>query len=159
MGVLVAAVRKALEDDGWPVWDTDEPDVIASAYQGENTLIVCVAQCGDDDRFLVFYSFCPLEVPPQRRMAVAEFLMRANHQMRLGNFEMDFEDGEVRFKTSLDTDGADLTPAMVRNLIAPNVLAMDRYVPGIALVLNEEETPGEAVRLVEEGRIDEEATN
>ena len=85
--------------------------------------------------------------------------MRANHQMRLGNFEMDFEDGEVRFKTSLDTDGADLTPAMVRNLIAPNVLAMDRYVPGIALVLNEEETPGEAVRLVEEGRIDEEATN
>jgi len=35
---------------------------------------------------------------------VNEFLTRANYGLNIGNFEMDFQDGEIRFKTAIDVE-------------------------------------------------------
>src|SRR5438552_11284376 len=48
----------------------------------------------------LFYSLCPVRVPQQSRAAISEFVTRANSGLIIGNFEMDFADGEVRFRTS-----------------------------------------------------------
>ena len=37
--------------------------------------------------------------------AIAEFLTRTNYSMIIGNFELDFADGEIRYKTSIDVQG------------------------------------------------------
>ena len=41
-------------------------------------------------------------------------------------------DGEVRYKSSIDFEGAELTPSLIRNTIYPAVQTMDRYLPGIS---------------------------
>jgi len=46
-----------------------------------------------------------------KRGAVAEFINRANYGIIIGNFEMDFADGEIRYKTSIDVQGDKLTSA------------------------------------------------
>ena len=46
--------------------------------------------------------------PEEMRVPMAEFLTRANYGLRIGNFEMDFEDGEVRYKSSVDFEGIEL---------------------------------------------------
>ena len=44
---------------------------------------------------------CPIRADENSRLAAAEFLTRANYNMRNGNFELSMEDGEIRFKTYL----------------------------------------------------------
>lgn len=43
-------------------------------------------------------SVFPLHAEEKARPAIAEFLTRANYEINLGCFDMDFEDGEIRYK-------------------------------------------------------------
>jgi hypothetical protein len=55
-------------------------------------------------------------VPEAKRQAMAEFLTRAKYGLCMGNFEMDFGDGEVRYKASLDIADGELTAKMIEVL-------------------------------------------
>ena len=47
----------------------------------------------------------PLAADKNSRLAVAEYLTRVNFNMRNGNFELDMETGEIRFKTYVHVGG------------------------------------------------------
>jgi hypothetical protein len=70
--------------------------------------------------------------------------------MRIGNFEMDFEDGEVRFRTSIDFEGQGLSYALVSNHVYPNVWMMDRYLPGLFAIVYSDKNPVEILDTIEE---------
>ena len=102
---------------------------------------------------LYIYVMPEVNVPEDALVAVAEFFTRANYGMRIGNFELDFGDGEIRYKSSLDFEGAGLTPRLVSNAIYPAVTTMDRYftalmrvafgnIPAIQAVQELEQPPG-----------------
>ena len=80
---------------------------------------------------------------------VAEFITRANYGLKVGNFEMDMDDGEARFKTSIDVEKSELTRMLVSNLVYINVWTMDRYLPGILSVAYGSETPRQAINKIE----------
>jgi hypothetical protein len=71
--------------------------------------------------------------------------------MAIGNFEMDFEDGEVRFKTSIDVEGTELSLELLNPLLYANVLMMDQYLPGLMSVIYSDVSPATAVEQVESG--------
>jgi hypothetical protein len=48
---------------------------------------------------------------------------------------MDWDDGEVRYKSSLDFEGVALTPELIRNALTPAVQMMVCYLPGLVNVL------------------------
>ena len=62
---------------------------------------------------------------------------------------MDFSDGEVRYKTSIDVEGGELTFKMWKSLVYANVLTMDRYFPGIMSVVYGGTSPEEAITEIE----------
>ncbi|MGH2410076.1 MAG: YbjN domain-containing protein, partial [Chloroflexota bacterium] len=88
--------------------------------------------------------------PVERRLAMAEFLTRANYGLPIGNFELDFEDGEIRFKTSIDLEEVEPNPLLVKHVIYANVIMMDRYLPGIASVAEDKASPAAAIAEIEE---------
>jgi hypothetical protein len=90
-----------------------------------------------------------VNAPPDRRQAITEFLTRANSGLLIGNFEINLDDGEICYKTSLDVSDAELSPALVKNVVYMNVLMMDRYLPGIMAVLYGEVSPAEALARIE----------
>ena len=49
----------------------------------------------------VLYLYHPLTILEPLRKTAAEFITRANYGLPIGNFEMDFNDGELRFKVGL----------------------------------------------------------
>lgn len=53
---------------------------------------------------LVVYVTYPTFVPLPRRSAVCEAITRINQTNILGNFELDMNDGEVRVRTTLESD-------------------------------------------------------
>jgi len=96
--------------------------------------LICVAQARGERQLLV-YCLSPVSVPTERRLAAAEFLTRANYGMAVGNFELDMLDGEVRFKTSLDSGGAPLAAEHMRPLIDVALQMMRDYLPGLRAVI------------------------
>ena len=60
------------------------------------------------------------------------------------------EFGELRFKTSIDVEGGQLTSTMVKNLVYTNLAVMDQYLPGLKKVIDGME-PEKAIAEVEAG--------
>lgn len=50
-------------------------------------------------------------------MAVAEFIARGNFGIVIGNFEIDFSDGEIPYKTSIDVKGDRPSFALIKRLV------------------------------------------
>ncbi|HBE21128.1 MAG TPA: hypothetical protein DDW51_26930, partial [Cyanobacteria bacterium UBA11367] len=80
-----------------------------------------------------------------KRRVLGEFLLRINYQQILGSFDLDFSDGEVRYKTSMSINNYSLTPAIIKDLVYTNVMMMSRYLPGIELVISGQMSPEEAL--------------
>jgi hypothetical protein len=69
--------------------------------------------------------------------------------LTVGNFEMNLDSGEVRFKTSVETPEGELTVPIVRALAYANVRAMDRFFPGVLAVVHGGLSPEAALARVE----------
>jgi hypothetical protein len=90
-----------------------------------------------------------MTAPADKRSAMAEFLPRANYGLTIGNFEMDFDSGEIHYKTGIDVEGDRLSTALVRQLVYANVAIVDRYLPGIMAVIYGNVSPMEAIAQIE----------
>lgn len=151
MGRILEVVAKFLAADDWAYTLVEGRTAYKTAFEGRHGHFACYAQERPEQAQFVFYSVFPVRVPADQLADAAEFITRANYGLVIGNFEMDFTDGEVRYKTSVDVEGIDLAEPLVRHLIYANVLTMDKYLPGLLRVLYGELTPLEALTEVENG--------
>lgn len=130
-GQIFNVIVEFFEEDEWDFQWMEGLPVLKMDFTGKNGKLKCYAQAREDQEQFVFYSVCPITVPENKRQLVAEFITRANYGMIIGNFEMDFNDGEVRYKTSIDVEGDTLRPQLIKQMVYANVIIMDRYLPGI----------------------------
>jgi hypothetical protein len=138
-----------LEEDGWHPQRLEDKHAYRMYYQGKNGQLRCYAQIRVDLEQFIFYAVAPINVPEEVRPAAADFITRANYGLRLGNFELDYSDGEVRFKNSLDFEGEPLTNNLIRHIIYPAVQTMNNYLPGVMKVAFGALTPVEAIQEIE----------
>ncbi len=118
-------------------------------FEGEHATWQCYAQAREKEGQFVFYVVAAIKVPEAQRMEAAEFFTRANFGLVLGNFELDFSDGEIRYKTSVDCEDIPVLGACFRPCVFAGVLTADRYFPGLTAVLYGGSTPEQAVAMVE----------
>ncbi len=88
----------------------------------------CIADVDEGSYRFIFFSVCPTNVPSAKRREMAELITRINYSLFLGNFELDFEDGEIRFKTSIIYESIELTQTIIDNIITSNLFAMDKNI-------------------------------
>ncbi len=136
-------------EDDWHFTKQQGESVLQLPFQGKNGSWNCYANAREEKKQFVFYSLCPITAPEDKRQAVAEFLTRANYGLMIGNFELDFSDGEIRYKTSIDLAGENLSFALIKNLVYTNVTMMDEYLPGILSVIDDGVSPKEAITKIE----------
>ena len=146
---IFQAVLNFFQEDDWSFTKIRGQTTLRLAFQGKHGRWTCYAKAKEEQQQFVFYSLCPIATPEDKRQAIAEFLTRANYGMTIGNFEIDLDDGEIRYKTSIDVKGDRLTPALIKQLVYTNVLTMDQYLPGIQAVLAET-IPAEAIAAIEQ---------
>jgi hypothetical protein len=148
-GPLYAAMTEFFIEDGWPVAEVANQSIVSLNFQGQHGRWMCYGQTREDHQQFVFYSVCPVVVPEARRAAMAEFVTRANFGLIIGNFELDYADGELRYKTSIDVEGTEINQALIRQCVYANVLMMDQYLPGILSLVYSDTEPTAALALVE----------
>lgn len=154
----MAALTAFFDEEDWSYSRLPDRPILKLGYAGKTGNWTCYAQVRELDDQVLFYSICPLNISPAKRLQVAEFLTRANYGLILGNFEMDLEDGEIRYKTTLDAEdlqgeegsaGSALSSGRLRNAVYANVLMMDKYLPGILSILGGNVAPKDAIDEIE----------
>jgi hypothetical protein len=146
--IFEALINFFTEDD-WAYTKIQGEPTLRLAFQGQNGKWTCYAKAREQQQQFVFYSICPVKVPETKNLAIAEFIARANFGMIIGNFELDFTDGEIRYKTSIDVEGANLTFTQIKRLVYANVMMMDQYLPGIMSVIDSDVEPKDAIAQIE----------
>ncbi|MHC5598380.1 MAG: type III secretion system chaperone family protein [Nostoc sp.] len=148
-GSIFEAIINFFTVDDWPFVQLPGQPALQIPFQGENGRWNCYARVRNEQNQFVFYSICPVNAPENKRLAIAELLTRANYGMMIGNFELDFTDGEISYKTSIDVEGDRLSFALIQRVVYANVTMMDEYLPGILSVIYGNLSPEEAIAQVE----------
>ncbi len=149
MGEMFDAVVSFFKQDEWTFRQIEGQTVLQLAYEGEHGRWTCYAHILEERAQFVFYSVFGIRAPEAKRAVMSELITRANYGILIGNLEMDWSDGEIRYKTSLDVEGDCLSPALLEQLVYANVLMTDRYLPGIRAAVEDQVSPVEALEAVE----------
>ncbi len=73
------------------------------------------------------YGLCALKADETVRKEVAKYLMIANYGIPIGNFELDFSDGEIRYKVATDCTDGSLSDAVIQNGITAVLNSYQKY--------------------------------
>jgi hypothetical protein len=106
--------------------------------------------------FLLLYT-SPLNIPTDRRAAVAEYICRVNYTLLQGCLQMDMRDGEVQYRIAQRNAG--MTAPAVAIMFRIAVQMMNTYFPGIMAVTYTGRSPEQAYHDCEPSAMREEQEN
>ncbi len=149
MTQILEMVSKFFEEDNWQFEKLEGESALGMGFHGDHGEWSCYALVREAQKQFIFYSVNPLETPEDKHLQMAEFLTRANYGMMVGNFELDFADGEVRYKTSIEAEVTNLNSALIKTMVYTNVRMMDKYLPGLMSVIYGDLSPTDAIAQVE----------
>lgn len=96
----------------------------------------------------------PVKVPPEKRLAVAEFITRVNYGSTTGLLEMNFDTGGIGVRTEMDCSGNIPTPeALDRSFCSP--LGMSHfYRDSLLAIIDDNVAAADAIRKIDPPRLD-----
>jgi hypothetical protein len=153
---LLAEAATYFAERGWPVAQHDTLPVLRLEYEGDHGAWPCFVKIDEARRQVSVISLLPDLVAPAFRMEVAAFLTRANYLVPLGHFDMDFSDGEVRFRATVNVSQAPFTSGLLDPLVKTNWVVVDQHLVELRAVASGESTAEDATsRIIDDsGNVD-----
>ena len=151
MSDLFKALQETFSRAGWqcrPV-EGEGFEVVEAEFEAHHTKVCLHAQVFTDLNTISVVAEAPLRDPspsPALLGRLAELLMRANKELSLGAFEMDWDEAKVLFRLSNIFATGHYEGEIIGSLVHTTVVEMDRITPCVAIV---EKTPA-----AELGRLD-----
>ena len=120
---ITATVRDALkelelnyqEDDG----------VFEFCIKIEHTNVTVKVFCFEEEEILIAVAFSGLYAPEDRMDAVCRWICERNIRSKIGNYNVDAEDGEVSFRISCPLDGGAMNADIAKVAVLNAVKRMD----------------------------------
>lgn len=103
--------------------------ILCLRMSSSNTSIKVVFHCQEEQQRLSVYTLLPNNIPEDKRSVVSEFIVRCNYSLNMGHFDMDFSDGEVRYKWGIDVEEGVLSSQMVKIMFLTGVKSIDNLQP------------------------------
>ena len=98
---LIAQVCCYLDSQQWHYKRHGDKNILELGMNLKCKLNSCKIFIDVRDDYILTYAVSPINATEDVRPVVAEYITRANYGLKSGNFEMDYRDGEVRYKTYL----------------------------------------------------------
>ncbi len=146
MGKISEAVGRFVRTTGLDWQTREDGSAMRTFVTGDNGVWSLVVDWNEEETFFACYSICSVHAPAEVRPAVAEYLTRANWRMCLCNFEMDYEDGEIRLRMGIPLRKGSLSQAMIKDIVYSSNSNMDHYLFGLMKVVFGGATAEEAFR-------------
>jgi len=144
-------LEKFLNKIGWDPQKTEDEETFWVDFVDDNTpirdayFIIRV----EFERFLSYFNFKD-QVNTEYRMEVIEFITRANYSLVIGNFEFDYQESSIRFKSSIDFTGIPLSDNLIRNTIKSAMDTVEQYADVLVDVIYGTKTAIEAIKIAED---------
>ena len=137
MEKIIELIRETLEKLKWEYEYDDEKKIFTTgmdiARLGYCYIVILIYQ----DEYVV-YTIYEENIGDQYYNLMAEYLHRVNYGMQNGNFEMDYDDGEVRYKVFTITEDSNISENTVRRNILTGVVMFRKYGEGILKIMTGE---------------------
>jgi hypothetical protein len=135
---MVNTISSVIENLGYDYQIlVDDPTitVFRMAIALEHAKTDCIIDVRIPDKIVAVFIISPVSAPESGRKRVSEFLTMANYGLILGGFEMDMDDGELRYKSSFIYENEVGEEYEFKQHLFNALYTMDRYFPGIMAVL------------------------
>ena len=132
---LIAQVCRILDSRQWHYKRREDKNLVDFSIHIQGKLNRCDVFIEAGDVYMLCYAFCPINASEDVRPVVAEYLTRANYGLKCGNFELDYRDGEVRYKTYLYCPEEVPTIDEIEYHIDVAITMMQRYGDGLVKCL------------------------
>lgn len=142
------AVEEYLDASGITYTYNSEAERYTYTRMIDSTLGKCEIRIYLETNGLRVYAYSPISAKagdPGNIAAVAEFMTRVNYNLYLGNFELDYTDGEIRYKCSAVNFDDLPTQEELDWLVDIPGLMMERYGDALAKVVMMGVAPDEAL--------------
>ena len=124
---------------------------VCADFRGQVGTYRIIAAVDADGTLFQVIGGSPIRIPEGARPSIAETIARANYGLKIGKFEMDVDDGELRFQASqILTDGG-LDDEVIGRLMGLTMAMLDTYLPAVLSVVYGNELPKDAIRCAEAG--------
>jgi len=134
MSALHAAVLNAFKSMGWEYHVVPDSEVVETWFEAHHTKVLVHAQSHAEAGILSVVANASFPVPDTHRGAACELLMRTNKQLNLGNFEIDWDSGQVMFRVSNIFSPHRHDERIIASLVHASVAEIDRLTPYLAEV-------------------------
>lgn len=101
---------------------------------------------------MIIYGICPIcaqSDDKEMMTEMTEFICRANFGLKNGCFEIDFRDGEIRYKSYVDCNDVLPSAEVVKNSIYCTAAMYERYADGILAIIFAGVSAKEAIAMCE----------
>ena len=127
-----------LQTDEWPHETAEDGSAVLTGYEGEHGQFEVTIEVNEEASMLVFHVALPVEYKPSTEGDPMDdeafgntfaLAMRLNGGLALGSFDIDLDDGSLRFRIGLLLADCTPVPEFVRNHLYAAVEAADRFMP------------------------------
>ncbi len=122
------------------------PQGVRWQYRGRHGAWWCLALLRGE--CFICYSRYPQAARPEQLAPLGELIARMNYGLTLGNWELDWRDGDIRYKTSVDMQGVTPDARWLKRFLAAHLGTFDHYWPAVDALLTQGVSP--IMALVEE---------
>lgn len=124
-------IKDFLKSQEWQFTQVEGKKVLLFGIGGKNGNFQCIADLIEEENRLIFFTVCGANTPANKRQDMLQLLNDLNYKLFFGNFEMDLQDGEIRFRTSISFIHIELNQNFIEELIMSNIVTMDKSLPSI----------------------------
>lgn len=131
-------MRKVFQDEEFNFEEDEDTLSFRLGLKNVDVTVLCSGRANDLANIFVLL---PIRAAEEFRANTGEFLHRLNYVARRMSWEMDYNDGEIRFVSAADTIAGPLTEAHFRRILHSMVVTADIVFPYLTSVLSGRMTP------------------
>lgn len=150
----LAAVQEFMRDARWEaevIREVADYCAYRVSFKDDFPVVGSIMEVNIDQQQFVCYLLLRPIVPETRRTMVVEFITRANFGMKIGNFEMNVDEGEGRYEASVDFQRTELSKVLVNNAVMAALDSVEPYSAAFLSVVQGGMDAAQAIREVESG--------
>ena len=137
MTELIHQISDAMEKAGWThVCDYEKNIIMFVATNKLASLRLSFIFSSNNPTYLTLYILFERRCCEEFKSIISDFLSRINFAIPIGFFLFDINDGEIRFRQSLDISSLEITPKFINNFINSSVSIFRKFYLPIHSILS-----------------------
>lgn len=115
-------------EERWEIQKSNESTFQFTYVCNAGIPVTCIAWINPQLEAFFFRVVQQIPVELNRRSTLAEYLTRANYPLPIGNFALDYETGDLRFKSGIYFNGTTLSRPLIRSVVESSLEFVELHI-------------------------------